>query len=345
MNGPVEQGRRYLRLRSPGVALSGLALVAVIFWLVSHNKVHLLLGVALVAAVIIDALTARYAMGAVVPSVSGPTALVAGRPTVWTLQVRGVRRPIVVAPCRRPRTHEVRVVDDRPGLVTFPALARGVAHSLLLDLTATGPAGLFECGRRCRVVLPSPVLVGPPPLPHRIEWPVPRAVQFGTTESAPVGDDLFRSVRTYVRGDARRSIHWKATAHHGRLMVRESDGAGIVALRIVVHLPDPGAVADVTASRAAFLAEEALRRGWLVHLVTAAPAQIPVEAAVPLRSPFGPPPLIPPRPVADLQVVDRRVRSTEDVLRALAVASAGSPGVGRSAGLTCVVTPAGMDWS
>ncbi|HEY5155000.1 MAG TPA: DUF58 domain-containing protein [Acidimicrobiales bacterium] len=344
MSASVGQGRRYLRLRPPGVALLCLAALAIVFWLFSRTGLHLLLAVALAVAVVIDAATALAALATPVVHVGGPGAVVAGRPTTWTLQVEGVRRPLIVAPCRRPRSDEVRVVDDGPGLVTFPALARGVAQSLLLDVTATGPAGLFECGRRCRVVLPAPVFVGPPPLAHQIDWPSPRAVGFATSEVAPIGDDLFRSVRTYVRGDPRRSIHWKATAHHGHLMVRESDGTGVVVLRIVVHLPPPGDIADLTAARAAYLAEEALRRGWLVHLVTAAPREILAEPTVPLRSPFGSPPVVPPRPASEVHVVDRRVRSGEDVLRVLAVASAGSPGAPRGPGLTCVVTPTGTEW-
>jgi len=117
-----------------------------------------------------------------------------------------------------------------------------------------------------------------------------------------------------------------------------------VALRIVVHLPAPGDSADLTAARAAYVAEEALRRGWLVHLVTAAPREILAEPAVTLRSPFGPPPMVPPRPASEVQVVDRRVRSAGDVLRVLAVASAGSPGAPGGPGLTCVVTPTGTEW-
>lgn len=344
MSGRVELGRRYLRLRWPGTALGALAALAVGLWLFTHRPAQLLLAAALLAAVAIDAAVAWSATGEIEPRVSGPTDLVAGQPTVWTLQLDGVRRPVVVTPCRFPRADQVRVETDRAGLVTFPALARGVAHSLLLDVTATGVAGLFEAGRRVRVGMAAPLFVGPPPLPHGIAWARPRAVTFGLAPTAPVGDDLFRSVRPYVPGDPRRSVHWKATAHHGQLMVRESDGTGVVAVRVVVHLPGPGAVADVTAARAAFIAEEALRRGWVVHVVTMAPVELPIEPPVALRSPFGPPPPMPLAGPVTLAVSDCRVRTPRDVQRTLAIASAGAPPVGRSPGLTCLVTPDETEW-
>jgi hypothetical protein len=217
-------------------------------------------------------------------------------------------------------------------------------QSLAFDVTAIGPAGLFEAGRRYRIPLGGPLYVGPPPLPQRLEWPRPRAIRFGASEVAPIGDDLFRSIRPYTRGDSRRRVHWKASAHHRRLMVSESDGTGIVALRIVVPLPGRGPVADVITARAAWLAEEALRRGWVVNLVTLAPVTQPREPSVPLGSPFAfpfPAPVLPPSPV---HTVDRRVTSSPAIRRELAAACSGTPGASRWHGLTCIVGPEGMDW-
>ena len=102
-----------------------------------------------------------------------------------------------------------------------------------------------------RVPLGASITVGPTPLPHDIAWPRPRAAHFGLSESTPIGDEVYRSVRPYVRGDSRRRVHWKASAHHGSLMVKESDGTGIVTLRIVVQLDAPGAGAEVALARAA----------------------------------------------------------------------------------------------
>jgi uncharacterized protein (DUF58 family) len=338
-------GRRHLRPQPAGLALTLLAGLALLLWLITESFPQLLVAVALMAAIVLDALIALHALHGVELSVRGSRELVAGLPTRWVLTVDGVRRPIVVAPARLPRTDEFRVESDSPGIIELPPLSRGVLHSLLLDIGATGATGLFECGRRCLVRPPTVSLVGPAPWPHEIDWPVPRAVRFGVTETAPTGSDLFRGVRGYVRGDPRRSIHWKATAHQGRLMVAERDGTGVVALRIVVQLPPSGAAADATAARAAFIAEEALRRGWIVHLVTLAPVRISVALPDKLASPFSPPPPAPrPEPVP-LRTVDTEVRDHRAVLRELAVASGGAPAIERWSGMTCVVNPYETAWS
>jgi len=349
MAGPVDSGllesRRYLRPRPAGMALTVVAGLALLLWLITRSFPQLLVAAALVAAVVLDALTARHSLHGLVPTVRGARELVAGEPTRWVLTVDGVRRPIIVAPARVPRTDEIRVESSAPGIIELPALSRGVLHSLLLDLTATGATGLFECGRRCLVRLPQVSLVGPAPWPQPIEWPVPKAVRFGIAESAPSGSDLFRGVRTYVRGDPRRSIHWKATAHQGHLMVAERDGTGIVALRIVVALPASGAAADATAARAAFVADEALKRGWVVHLVTMAPVSPSAEMPTSLASPFTSPPP-PPRPMpVPLRTVDHEVRDHRAILRELAVASTGMPAIEHWPGMTCVVNPYETSWS
>jgi len=327
------------------LAITLVAFLAFLLWLVTQSFPQLLVAVALLAAIVLDAVTAGHALHGLEPSVRGTRELVAGQPTRWVLSIEGVRRPIVVAPARVPRCDEVRVETSVPGIIELPPLSRGVLHSLVLDITATGATGLFECGRRCLVQLPQVSLVGPQPLPQPIDWPAPRAVRFGVAETAPSGTDLFRGVRDYVRGDPRRSIHWKATAHRGQLMVAERDGTGVVALRVIVQLPPSGAAADATAARAAFVADEALRRGWIVRMVTLAPVHLAPEAPARPTSPFGAPPP-PPRAVpVPLRTVDHEVRDHRAVLRELAVASSGSPGVERWPGMTCTVNPYETPWS
>ena len=90
---------------------------------------------------------------------------------------------------------------------------------------------------------------------------------------------------------------------------------------------------------AAFVADEALRRGWVVRLVTLAPTHLSIDVPRSLTSPFGSPPAPPlPTPVA-LRTVDHEVRDHRSVLRELAIASSGSPGVERWPGITCIVNP------
>ena len=115
-----------------------------------------------------------------------------------------------------------------------------MVHTLLLDAVVSRthrPHRVRPSG--CGYPLGASITVGPTPLPHDIAWPRPRAAHFGLSESTPIGDEVYRTVRPYVRGDSRRRVHWKASAHHGSLMVKESDGTGIVSLRIVLQLDAP----------------------------------------------------------------------------------------------------------
>ena len=189
------------------------------------------------------------------------------------------------------------------------------------------------------------VAIGPRPVPVDVEWPRPRAVAFGTAETAPRGDDLYRSVRPYVRGDERRRIHWKATAHHGELMVRESDGTGVVALQVVVEIePDhPGPPAEQVAGVAAWIVGEALARGWVVQLATlevASRARPPVA----LGSPFGPPPAPGPATPVPLRPCARRVTGPGSVNRQLATLGCGTVPRPPWSGLVCVVSRGGIEW-
>jgi hypothetical protein len=228
-------------------------------------------------------------------------------------------------------------------LVGLPATSRGMIHRLPLDLTATGPLGLVEAGRRLRVTPAQPVFVGPRAIADAPRWPPLRAERFGFTETAPAGDELFRSIRPYVRGDERRRIHWASSARHGQLMVRESDGVGTVSLQVIVDLGPAGPGAEVAASTAAGVAEAAIGRGWLVQLVTLDGGSVEPPLA-PLGSPFGPPPLpAAPQPVL-LATTSQRVGTPAQVRRQLATAAHGTPAPPPSTGLVCRVTPGGITW-
>ena len=158
-------------------------------------------------------------------------------------------------------------------------------------------------------------------------------------------DDLFRTIRPYVRGDDRRRVHWKATAHHGELMVRESDGLGVVRVRIVVDLGAPGPGAELAARVALHVVEEALRRHWTVDLVTLdAAGQVPVLSS--LGRTFGTPPQVIPPPLVALPTLDAPVRTRTEAGRRLATAAYGTPQVGDADhDATCRVDQAGVHWS
>ena len=262
---PVEPARTRRHLRPRGFALA-LLFVAVIGGLLSFatdSMPQLAVAVAVLVAVAIDGFTAfRHGDRWTLEFTAGPL-VTTSDPLSCTVRLIGARRPVVIAPAVRPNVQRFLLDGDEPGLIVLAPRRRGIVHTLLLDALVAGPIGLIECGRRMRVPLGASITVGPTPLPHDITWPRPRAAHFGLSESTPIGDEVYRTVRPYVRGDSRRRVHWKASAHHGSLMVKESDGTGIVTLRIVVQLDAPGAGAEVALARAAHVRTRGVG-SWLV---------------------------------------------------------------------------------
>jgi uncharacterized protein (DUF58 family) len=222
------------------------------------------------------------------------------------------------------------------------APGRGVVDHLVFDLVAVGPLGLWEATSRARIWFPVPLAVGPVPVPHDPDWPALRTLPLGETETVARGDDLFRGVRPYVRGDARRSVHWPATAHHGTLMVKERDGLEQVAIRVALDLPMPGIASEFAAGRAAWLIEQSLARGWLVHLVTVEPqgAEPPPPPLVRARGPVP----VPRLSLQPVRTVEQRIDHPGQARQQLARASYGSPVLSRVAGLTRIVSPGGDQW-
>jgi uncharacterized protein (DUF58 family) len=322
----------------------GLAAVSFLFWLFTRGQPQLLLTIALVLAAVLDLVTSHQSLATAALEVHNPVDGIVGHDLTYFVRMPGNRRPVLVRPPGAWGVAATPVVidDDQPGAMVLTAPPRGVIRYLIFELTARGPLGLSEAVRRVRVWLPTPMYIGPVPLEHDVDWSAVRAARLGSYEFAPQGDDLFRGVRPYTPGDSPRSVHWPASAHHGGLMVKESDGTGVLALRIVLNLTEPGMSAEHAAGRAAWLAEQGLRRGWLVQLVTTESTGRPPTPA-PLGSATGRLPPSPPAP-AQAQTANRRVRSRRDILRQLAVAGYGGPDLETWSGITRLVEPWGDSW-
>jgi hypothetical protein len=344
---PGQATRRHLRLTSMAACVCALAGIAAILWLVhlddSSGDIYLAVTVGLVAALVVDATAANGALGRLRIHLQGRPEAAALEPLDWIVRIDGARRPVTISSALFQASPKVLVDGPEPGRIHLPGLPRGAVSSLVLDATSGGPLGLCEAGRRYRVPLPVPVHVGPRRQRFTIEWPKPRAVAFGLAQGAPLGDDLVRSVRPYLRGDERRRVHWPSTAHHGDLMVRENDGTGVAALQVVADLGPPGANAEITAAAAAFLTEQAIARGWVVHLVTLQAAPTPPFRG-PLGSPFGPAAMPWAMAPTTGTPVSRRVRSARAVSHALATAAPGTPAAPEFPGVTCRVTQKGLVW-
>lgn len=336
-----------IRLTATAVALICLAAISLLLWLVSDVQVQLAIAVAMLTGIGIDLFLAYRAVGPVTIDLRSPDETVVGEPSPWTAQVIGWSRPVTLTPLLTPAATDLVVSHDRVGTFLWPPLQRGVVPFALVDAKANGPLGLASAGRRHHVTLPTPLHITPQPVESEVRWPRTRSIGFGSVEGSPIGDDLFRSVRPYQFGDERRRVHWKATAHHGELMVRESDGLGVVVVRIIVDLGLPGAGAEYAAGRAVWVAEAALARGWAVELVTLdAAAEAPrIER---LGHTFGPPPALVDPPFIPLPTIVAPVRNAKEVRRRMATAACGTPaapsGVGWR-GLTCRVTRDGTVWA
>ena len=77
-----------------------------------------------------------------------------------------------------------------------------------------------------------------------------------------------RGVRDYRPGDRRPRVHWPASAHAGRLMIRELETPLSQPITLSVQLPADGEVAERIAGQALGTIVELLDRGVPVVLAT-----------------------------------------------------------------------------
>jgi uncharacterized protein (DUF58 family) len=270
-------GGRRLTATRPAIGLCGLALPALAGGLVTGRSALVAGALALLGAVALDALSAWWAVpgvaGAVGVRPEGDAVAVAGDTVGYRISVAAASRPLTVGrvgwavgtAVLLPAGEDGGPVSAGASLI---APARGLYPEESFSVAARGPLGLVAC-RRVETVTHRPALaVGPAPVPHVVRWPAPAAARMAAETRSARGDELYRGVRPYTRGDTRRSVHWPATARHGSLMVRETEGTAARTVRLVVDLPSPGPAAEVALGRAAWLAGEAHRQGWAVWLVT-----------------------------------------------------------------------------
>lgn len=336
-----DRSARSLQAEPIVLALGLIAGVAGVAWLISRAPSVLVVAVALTIVVVVDAVIAVRALGDVSAEVDNPPEAVAGYPFDLVLALTRTRRP-VEAQLVGARGSPPVLVSREPGVLTVPAPRRGVVDHIVFDLRARGPFGLWTAGRRLRIWLPRPLHVGPLPAAHVLDWPLPRATDVGLSPVARTGEDLFRGVRPYVRGDARRWVHWPATAQHGELMVKEHEGTGTVTIELVADLPVPGPHTELALGRVAWLALSCLHQGWRVRLVTVEPPPPPPPPALTKAGAGVAAP--PPPPLVGTTVV-RPVSTATELARRLALAGYGAPVHTPFGGFTRIVSPGGDRWA
>ena len=137
--------------------------------------------------------------------------------------------------------HEQLIMDLGPGeqrTVTgrLLALRRGVYELSELRLITSDLIGLFEFAEV--VADPHQLLVYPKALPLRNMWPTgaaPRHLPQASRRRPGQGSDFY-GVREYVPGDDLRRIHWKVTAHRGKLSVSEGEHPQSLAATVIIDL-------------------------------------------------------------------------------------------------------------
>jgi len=196
-----------------------------------------------------------------------PCDVVVGDRFAIELDVRG--RGLAVA-LGLPGPKAQMLVVDPPAAGALEGLAgrRGVTRQIVLSVRSTGLCGLVACTRTHHVRLPRQLEAGPRPVPSGSAFP-DLGGGWGEGAAAAAHDgELVRGLRDYVPGDRLRQVHWRATAHTGELVMKETEEPQAPVLHLVLDLATGGAQGEAAAGRAAWYAGEALRRGYQVTLTT-----------------------------------------------------------------------------
>jgi uncharacterized protein (DUF58 family) len=144
------------------------------------------------------------------------------------------------------------------------AVTRGVMLSKGWSLGTSDPFGFFQGFRKAAdgevaLVLPKFTSLAGRSETREVEASV-------AAPRAGSGNELF-GIREYRPGDSLRRIHWRSSARHGELVVREYEPPGVQTLRILVDpTPSSTEVADQIARIAASEAWDCLRAGGRVDL-------------------------------------------------------------------------------
>ncbi len=153
----------------------------------------------------------------------------------------------------------------RQSTLRLAAPARGVYSLGELRLISHGLIGMFRAERR----LPAQAEVVVRPR-YQVLDDVPVGVSGNGGAEVPQhrrGYELF-GIREYLPGDPARHIHWRSSARHRRLLVKEFEepSAPVLALVVDAERGQPPADLDAAARAAASIAWTALQRDWQVTL-------------------------------------------------------------------------------
>jgi uncharacterized protein (DUF58 family) len=247
-------------------------------WRQSGSQVAIVAAVGVVTALVTNIVWAAVATRHLTIEVLDcPHDAIAGQPVTCELRASGARAPFALRMLSATNARWYRVDGPDAGSMIVVAPARSVATAAVFQAVCTEPLGLLGMNRRFVVGLPHPIHIGPQPEPVAgVRLPDRGAF-------ADHDDGVVRGTRPYVAGDPMRVVHWPSTARTGVLTVREYEPPPRPTLLVTVDLGDGGPEGEHAAGRAAWVACEALRRGYGVVLATceqAGPVSAPVSSAI-----------------------------------------------------------------
>jgi len=226
----------------------------------------------LVAVLAVGAATALGSTRAIRVEGEAALATVEGGTVALPLQVRADRtvrfvRLAAEAGGRRGETFlpVVKTGVTQHSLIRLPAPARGV-YPLRVRVVSLGHVGMFRSERE----LPGRGEIVVRPRYRALDrLPVGISTDGGPEEpQRRRGEELF-GIREYQPGDPARHIHWRSSARHRRLLVKDFAAPQAPELALVVDVERGQARADLdsAARAAASIAWTALQRGWRVTLL------------------------------------------------------------------------------
>ncbi len=169
------------------------------------------------------------------------------------------------------------------GAYRLPASRRGVVEIGPMRIDDLDPFGLarrlHRVANRARLVVHPPI-EALPAAPLRTGDEPLVGEQYRQSPPGPSSDEV-DGLRPYVDGDDPRRIHWRSTARHDELVVRQYRPPHDVCLTVIIDTRPPGhleSAQDVTTSVAASIAAATLAAGDAVRVRTTDGRGTPVLA-------------------------------------------------------------------
>ncbi|MGO9560025.1 MAG: DUF58 domain-containing protein, partial [Acidimicrobiales bacterium] len=148
----------------------------------------------------------------------------------------------------RPKGPPVLLRAGQPTQLTLQPEQRGVLGAINVRIASAAPLGLLWWSSRRRLELPRLVLIAPALGEARGSFLVSEMGESGKGQAKLADQGELRGARPYRSGDSPRLVHWRATAHIGSLMVRESEIHPDRPVHVIAVLPDDAELAELEAS-------------------------------------------------------------------------------------------------